>query len=118
MKEGASQTVQRYRGHGLLASVHLRTHKIQSTQNGRENLLSSKTPETPTSKKHVDMGPVGLGLWWPRALPALSSGLVLLSLGLPRRLLPLFCRRRPPSFVLNQCAPKISPKKTVVAFWH
>lgn len=55
-KEGASQTVQRYRGHGLLAGVHLRTHKIRSTQNGRENLLSSMAPETPSPKSMLTRG--------------------------------------------------------------
>lgn len=46
----------------------------------------------------------------------LAKGARAFSPGLPRKLLPLFCRWRLPSFVLNQCAPKISPKKTVVAF--
>ena len=141
MKGSASRTVHGYRDNGMLASVHPRKHKTpehpefkrkSGERHGYRNSQVQRARPTPawgTGLCHPGVPPSSGGLFtlpghpggtaspllpaWPvvpgRAARAFSPGL-------PRRLLPLFCRRRPPSFVLNQCAPKISPKKTVVAF--
>lgn len=126
MKENASQTVLGYRDNWMVVSVYPRKHPIQSIQSLREGLGSGTATETPPSKQHSCRRPGGqvsdiLGCYHQvRSLhaagalgkgpPAFCSrpGPVVpgpaaraFSLGLPRRRLPLFCRWRPPSFVLN-----------------
>lgn len=134
MKGSASRTVHSYRDNGMLAGVHPRKQRNpedpefkreSAERHGYRSCRIRRARPTPAWGVAVKQGSLhAAGAWGGgTASPLLPACPVVpgraaraFSPGLPRRLLPLFCRQRPPSFVLNQCAPKISPKKTVVAF--